>query len=60
MYSDQIPKYLKDSGSDDEPAYKPEDMVISRGSLDLDDFTHKLLSLHQIIHNPHYPNCIIK
>ena len=60
MYSDWIPKYLEDSDSDDELVYKPEDMVISRGSLDLADFTHTLLSLHQVIHNPHFPNCIVK
>ena len=60
MYSDWIPKYLEDLDDDDEPVYKPEDMVISRGSFDLDDFTHKLLSLHQIGHNPHFPNCTVK
>ena len=59
MYNDWIPKYVEDSDDDDEPVYKPEDMVVSRGSFDLDDFTHKLLSLHQIIHNPHFPNCIV-
>ena len=60
MYSDWIPKYLEDSDDDDEPVYKPEDMVISHGSFDLDNFTHKLLSLHQIVHNPHFPNCMVK
>ena len=46
MYSDWIPKYLEDSDDDDEPVYEPEDMVISHGSFDLDDFTHKVLLLH--------------
>ena len=35
-------------------------MVTSWGSFDLDDFTHKLLSPHQLFHYPHLPNCSIK
>ena len=58
MYSDWIPKYLEDPG--DELAYRTEDMVISRGSIDLDDLTHKLLSLHQIFHHPHFPHCSVE
>ena len=51
-----------EEGEDDdgEPVYKTEDMVISRGSFDLDDLTQKLLSLHQIFHYPHIPNCSVQ
>ena len=52
----------KEEGEDDdgELVYRTEDMVISRGSLDLDDLTQKLLSLHQIFHHPHIPSCSVQ
>ena len=63
MYGDWIPsKCLEgmDGDDGDEPVYKTEDMVISRGSLNFDDFTQKLLSLHQIFHCPHIPDCSVQ
>ena len=52
----------EEKGEDDdgEPVYRTEDMVISRGSLDFDDLTQKLLSLHQIFHHPDIPNCSVQ
>ena len=49
-----------DDDDDNELVYRTGEMVTSRGSFDLDDFTHKLLSLHQMFHYPHLPNCSIK
>ena len=51
---------VDDDDDDDKPVYKTKDMVISRGSLDLDDLTQKLLSLHQIFHCPHIPDCSVQ
>ena len=61
MRSEWIPSIYQEEDSDDnELAYDTEDIVISRGSLDLDDLTQKLLSLHEIFHNPHVPNCSVE
>ena len=61
MYSDWIPSIYQEEDSDDnELAYNTEDIVISRGSLNLDDLTQKLLSLHEIFHDPHISECSVE